>query len=68
MPLANIYLWKGISDEIIEKIIKGITDAFVNVGIPAQAVEVIVNEIPKQHWGVGGLPATKALPDAKLPK
>lgn len=68
MPLANIYLWKGVSDEVVEKIIKGVTDAFTNVGIPQQAVEVIVNEIPKTHWGIGGLPATKALPNEKPPK
>ncbi|MHA1273088.1 MAG: tautomerase family protein [Promethearchaeota archaeon] len=67
MPLANIYVWKGISEEIIEKIIRGITDVFVSVGIPEKAVEVIVNEIPKTHWGIGGQPATKAKPHAHPP-
>ncbi|MHA1294275.1 MAG: tautomerase family protein [Promethearchaeota archaeon] len=67
VPLANIYVWKGISEEAIEKIIRGITDVFVNLGIPEQAVEVIVNEVPKSHWGISGLPATKIKPNAKPP-
>ncbi len=67
IPLAQIYLWKGVSDEACEKVIKGVTDVFVNLGIPAQAVEVVINEIPKKHWGIAGEPATKARPDAQSP-
>lgn len=67
MPIAQIFLWKGVSEEAIEKVIRGVTDVFVNLGIPEQAVEVIITEIPKNHWGIGGLPATKARPDAKPP-
>jgi len=68
MPLAQIYLWKGISDEIIKKVIEGVTEVFVNLGIPKQAVEVLVHEIPKTHWGIDGLPATESRSEAKLPK
>lgn len=68
MPLAQIYLWKGIPDEIIKKVIEGVTEVFVNLGIPKQAVEVLVHEIPKAHWGIDGLPATESRSEAKLPK
>jgi len=68
MPLAQIYLWKGISEEIIKEVIKGVTDVFVNIGIPKQAVEVLVHEVPKTHWGIEGLPATESRPDAKPPQ
>jgi len=68
MPLAQIYMWKGISQEIVNKIIAGVTDVFVDLGIPKQAVEVLVHEVPKAHWGIDGKPATEARPDAKLPK
>ncbi|MHA1803029.1 MAG: tautomerase family protein [Promethearchaeota archaeon] len=67
MPLAQIYMWEGTSDEAIEKIITGVTEVFVGLGIPKEAVEVIVQQVPKSHWGVRGLPAAKALPDAKPP-
>ena len=68
MPLAHVYLWKGIPQEVIKKIISGITKVFTDLGIPEAAVEVIIQEIPKEHWGIEGKPATEARPDAKLPK
>lgn len=67
MPVVHVNMWKGTSDEAIEQIISGITQVFTDMDIPAQAVEVIVHEIPKAHWGIGGKPATKALPDTKTP-
>ena len=67
MPVVHVHLWKGVSEPIIEKIIGGITDVFVNVGIPRRAVEVIVHEIPKAHWGVDGKPATVSLKGEKPP-
>lgn len=60
-------MWKGISEEAVEKIIEGITKVFVEMGIPSQAVEVIVHEIPKSHWGIDGKPATKSRPDSAPP-
>ena len=67
MPLAQIYMWKGISEEAVKKIIAGVTDVFVELGIPKEAVEVLVQEIPKSHWGIRGLPATEAIPEAGSP-
>lgn len=67
MPLAQIYMWKGISEESVEKIISGVTDVFVGLGVPKEAVHVIVQEIPKANWGIEGNPATKARPDSKPP-
>jgi 4-oxalocrotonate tautomerase len=40
----------------------------VEQGIPEQAVEVIVYEIPKTHWGIGGEPASEKLKDISPPK
>jgi len=68
MPVVNVNVWKGISEENIKKIIAGITDVFVNIGIPRQAVEVIVQEIPKSHWGIDGKPATESRPNAGPPQ
>ena len=39
--------------------IQNITKVFVDLGIPDHAVEVVVNEIPKSHWGAGGEPASE---------
>lgn len=68
MPLAQIYMWKGMSQEAINKIIAGVTDVFVEMDIPKEAVHVIVQEVPKAHWGIDGKPATESRPDAGPPK
>jgi len=67
MPTVDVKMWKGLSEDAAEKIISGITKVFVELGIPEQAVEVIIYEIPKAHWGVGGKPASKSMADAKPP-
>jgi 4-oxalocrotonate tautomerase len=67
MPTVDVKVWKGISEDAVEKIISGITKVFVELGIPERAVEVIVHEIPKSHWGIGGKPASKGMPDEKPP-
>jgi 4-oxalocrotonate tautomerase len=67
MPSVDVKVWTGISKEAVEHIISGITKVFVEIGIPERAVEVIVQEIPKSHWGVGGVPASKGMPDEKPP-
>lgn len=67
MPVIHVNMWKGISEEKVKQIISGITKVFIDIGIPARAVEVIVHEIPKSHWGIEGKPATESLPDEKPP-
>jgi 4-oxalocrotonate tautomerase len=67
MPSVDVKMWKGTSVDAVEKIITGITKVFVELGIPKQAVEVIVFEVPKTHWGIGGSPASKVRPDVTPP-
>ena len=67
MPVVHVHMWKGISEKRIKEIIEGITKVFVDVGIPYQAVEVIIHEIPKAHWGIEGKPATESRKDVKPP-
>lgn len=67
MPIIHVNMWKGISEEKVKEIISGITKVFVDMDIPAQAVEVIVHEVPKTHWGIEGKPATESRPDVEPP-
>ncbi|MFW9906820.1 MAG: 4-oxalocrotonate tautomerase family protein [Candidatus Thorarchaeota archaeon] len=39
----------------------------MKIGIPSQAVEVIIHEISKAHWGIDGKPTTKSRKDSKPP-
>jgi 4-oxalocrotonate tautomerase len=67
MPIVEVKMWKGVSDDAVEHIISGITKVMVELGIPERAVEVIIEEIPKSHWGIGGKPASKGMADTKPP-
>jgi len=67
MPIVDVKMWKGVSEDTVEQIISGITKVFVELGIPERAVEVVVQEVPKTHWGLGGKPASQVMPDEKPP-
>ena len=54
MPVVHVNVWKGFEQEKVDYLIKNLTKVFVEVDVPAEAVEIIVHEIPKSHWGVGG--------------
>jgi 4-oxalocrotonate tautomerase len=68
MPVVHVDFWEGVGTDKVKEMIRGITNVMVGLGVPAQAVEVIVHEVPKTHWGVGGLPASEALRDVQPPK
>ncbi len=63
MPSVHVYLWPGRSAEEKADIIAGITRVLESHGIPASAVDVLVHEVPKENWGLGGVPASKRFPD-----
>jgi len=58
MPIVHVNVWEGFGREKAKIVIRNITKVFVDLGIPTNAVEVIVHEIPKSHWGIGGEPAS----------
>ena len=68
MPIIRVDFWEGVGVGQVKKMIRGLTDVMVDIGVPESAVEVIVYEIPKTHWGVGGKPASEALKDISPPK
>ena len=63
MPIINVNVWEGFGIEKTKIVIKKITKIFIDLGIPENAVEVIVHEIPKTHWGIGGIPASEKFND-----
>ena len=63
MPIVHVHVWKGFGEEKTKTVIENITKVFVGVGIPDHAVEVLVHEIPKSQWGVGGEPASEKFKD-----
>jgi len=64
MPLVQISLWPGRSDEVKEKMIAEVTEVVSRTsGAPPEAVEVIIHEVPKTNWGLGGKPFAKTHPE-----
>jgi 4-oxalocrotonate tautomerase len=68
MPSVQVNVWEGWGEKNAETVIHGVTRVFTDMGIPAQAVEVIIHEIPKTHWGVQGEPASVVMKDIKPPE
>jgi 4-oxalocrotonate tautomerase len=63
MPIVHVNVWEGFGKEKIKTVIQEITKIFVDLGVPEHAVEVIVHEIPKSNWGIGGVPASEKFKD-----
>lgn len=67
MPIVVVYMWSGVSNEAKKRIVSGITEVFEKLGVPKHAVEVVILEIPKENWGVGGELASEKLKEVKPP-
>ena len=53
MPIVNIETWP-IEEEKKPELMKKITQVFVDMGIPAQAVTVLLHETKLENWGTAG--------------
>lgn len=53
MPIINIETWPLEKDKK-PVIIKKITEVFTEIGIPAQAVTVVIHETGLDNWGSAG--------------
>lgn len=47
-------VWAGMSPENKKKIVEGITRVIEEVGVPREAITIILYEIPKTDWASGG--------------
>jgi len=61
MPIIQVNMIEGRSDEQKEALIEAIATAVMNtIDAPEENIRVIINEAEKRHWGIGKLPAHKA--------
>jgi len=54
MPLVQVTMWSGMSEDSKKKIAEGITKVFEDLGVPRDAVELLIYETPKSNWATGG--------------
>jgi 4-oxalocrotonate tautomerase len=60
MPIAYVHIMEGRSDDQKEKLIEEVTKALASsLDAPAESVRVLITEMPKQHFGIGGQSAKK---------
>jgi 4-oxalocrotonate tautomerase len=59
MPLVHIDLIEGRSPEQLKGLVKDVTDAISkNSGAPKEHIHIVLNEMPKEHYSVGGVLAS----------
>jgi len=54
MPIVQVSVWEGWSAENKRKAVEGITRVFEGLGVPKEAVEIVIYEAPKSNWATGG--------------
>jgi len=54
MPVVIIEMWEGRTIEQKKQLVVDITSAFVKIGTPAEAVKIIMKDVPKYNWATGG--------------
>ena len=54
MPVVQVSVWTGISEENKKKIVEGITSVIADIGVPKEAITIIIYEVPKNDWASGG--------------
>jgi 4-oxalocrotonate tautomerase len=52
--VVQVSVWAGMSKESKRRIVEGITKVFEGIGIPKEAVEIIIYETPKTNWATAG--------------
>jgi 4-oxalocrotonate tautomerase len=57
MPLIQVHLLKGRTDQQKRRLIQELTNVMVDVlGSDPVRVNVVVNEVDAENWGRGGVP------------
>ncbi len=61
MPIVRIEMWEGRSDEVKEDLIKNVSKVVSEtIDAPIDHVWVVITDVPKKHWGMGGKPSSKS--------
>lgn len=57
MPIVQVHLLEGRSKELKQKLISEITSAVSRtLGNSPETIRVLLHDVPKENWGVAGMP------------
>jgi len=54
MPVVTVEMWEGRTIEQKKQLARGITSAMTDIGVPAEAVQIIFKDSAKHDWAIGG--------------
>ena len=54
VPVIQLNVWSGMSLENKKKVVEGITRVLEEIGVPREAITIIICEEPKENWASGG--------------
>jgi 4-oxalocrotonate tautomerase len=58
MPIANVMILEGRPPQMKQALIRSVTAAIVEtLQVKPESVRVILQEVPPEHWGIGGVSA-----------
>ncbi len=60
MPVVIVEMWEGRTVEQKKKLVKGITAAIAEIGVPPEAVHIIIKDNPKYNWATAGKLASES--------
>jgi 4-oxalocrotonate tautomerase len=63
MPVVNIVMAQGRPSEKKEELIRNVTEAIAStLNLPKESVDIVLQEVPRENFGHGGIPLTKMKP------
>ncbi len=64
MPIIRVEMFKGRDDDQKRALVRELTDTFVRVtGARAESLHVVISDVDKSDWGIGGQLARDRFPD-----
>ncbi len=54
MPVVTVEMWAGRTIDQKKQLVEGITEVMARIGIPKDAVHIIIRDIPKHNWATAG--------------
>jgi 4-oxalocrotonate tautomerase len=54
MPVVTVEMWDGRTIEQKKQLVEGITSVMAKMGVPPEAVHIIIKDNPRYNWATGG--------------
>lgn len=54
MPVVTVEWWEGRTVAKKKQLVEGITSVMAEIGIPPEAVQIIIKDNSRDNWATGG--------------